>query len=306
MSTFEHEPASIEKGSVALSSVAAGAALTLFKILVALTTGSLAILAEAAHSGLDLISAIATLVAVRMSSKPADQTHQFGHGKFENLSALIEMVLLLVTIGWILYEAVQRLFFKPVAVDASIWAFVVMVVSIGIDFTRSRALAAASKKYNSQALEADALNYRNDMFSSLVTIVGLLLVRLSQSFAPLRFLSHADSVAAIGLAVIIFFVSARLGQRAIQSLVDHAPNFPTEAIVQAVEALPGVIDCHSVRLRESGPNYFVDLHVTMDPNMPLRQVHALMGRVEETVRGIVPEADVDVHPEPEGETHGLE
>jgi cation diffusion facilitator family transporter len=306
MRASEDESASLEKGSVALSSVAAGAALTLFKILVGLTTGSLAILAEAAHSGLDLISAVATLVAVRISSKPADQTHQFGHGKFENLSALIEMVLLLVTIGWILYEAVQRLFFRPVQVDASIWAFVVMGVSIGIDFTRSRALAAASKKYHSQALEADALNYRNDMFSSLVTIAGLLLVRLSQSFAPLRFLSHADSVAAIGLALIIFFVSVRLGQRAIQSLVDYAPNFPTEAIVRAVEALPGVIDCHSVRLRESGPNYFVDLHVTMDPNMPLREVHALMGRVEETVRGIVPEADVDVHPEPEGETHALE
>jgi cation diffusion facilitator family transporter len=271
----------------------------LFKIIIALTTGSLAILAEAAHSGLDLISAITTLLAVRFSGKPADQTHHFGHGKIENLAALIEMVLLFITSAWVLYEAVQRLLFRPVEVDASFWAFVVMGVSILIDFSRSRALAATAKKYNSQALEADALNYRNDMFSSLVTIIGLLLVRFSHVFPSLHFLNRADSIAAMGLAVIIIYVGARLGWRAIGGLLDRAPNVSTQQIAQAVELLPGVIDCHSVRLRQSGPDFFVDLHVTMDGRMPLEEVHALMDQIEKTVQEIVPGADVDVHPEPE-------
>jgi cation diffusion facilitator family transporter len=294
-----------EKGNVALTSVAAGFGLTLFKIIIAITTGSLAILAEAAHSGLDLVSAITTLLAVRFSGKPADQTHHFGHGKIENFSALVEMILLFITCAWILNEAIQRLLFRPVTVDASIWAFVVMGVSIVVDFSRSRALAATAKKYNSQALEADALNYRNDMFSSMVTIAGLLLVRLSQLFPALSFLHRADSIAAIGLAIIIIYVGSRLGWRAIGGLLDRAPDVPTEQIARAVEALPGVIDCHGVRLRESGPDFFIDVHVTMDGQMPLEQVHALMDRVEKTIQTIVPGADVDVHPEPASEAQSI-
>jgi cation diffusion facilitator family transporter len=303
MSVANHSPASQEKANVALSSVAAGVGLTVFKIVIALTTGSLAILAEAAHSGLDLISAITTLFAVHVSGKPADETHHFGHGKVENFSALIEMVLLFITCAWIVYEAIQRLFFRAVQVDPSIWAFLVMGVSILVDFSRSRALAAAAQRYNSQALEADSLNYRNDMFSSLVTIVGLLLVRLSQAFPSLRFLHQADSVAALGLAVIIIYVGSKLGRRAVEGLLDQAPDIPTGRIAQAVEALPGVIDCHNVRIRESGPDTFVDVHVTMDKNMPLEDVHNLMDRIERTIQGILPGADVDVHPEPAEEVH---
>lgn len=299
------ESANQEKGNVALSSVFAGIGLTLFKILVALLTGSLALLAEAAHSGLDLISAVTTLVAVRISARPADQSHHFGHGKFESLSALIEMLLLLVTCAWVIYEAIQRLFFKPVEVNASVWAFVVMAVSIAVDFTRSRALASTASKYNSQALEADALNYRNDMFSSLITIVGLLLVRLSQSVAALSILRHADSVAALGLAVVILWVGARMGRRALEALLDRAPDISVEAIIDTVQSIPGVIDCHNVRVRASGPDVFIDAHVTMDRNMTLGEVHELMDKIEAALQKVAPGADVDLHPEPDwkAQTH---
>src|SRR5512140_946780 len=158
-----------EKQKVALYSVVAGAGLTLFKVVVAISTGSLAILAESAHSGLDLISSLTTFAAVGISARPADVTHNFGHGKFENLSALVEMLLLLATVVWVLYEAIQRLFFRDVAVDASPWAFLVMGVSISIDASRSRALTDVARRSHSQALEADALNYRNDLLSSAVT-----------------------------------------------------------------------------------------------------------------------------------------
>ncbi len=288
-----------EKGTIALYSVFAGVGLTVFKILVALLTGSLALLAEAAHSGLDLISAITTLVAVRISARPADRSHQFGHGKFESLSALIEMLLLLVTCAWVIYEAIQRLFFRPVEVNPSIWAFLVMGVSIAVDFSRSRALDSTARKYNSQALEADALNYRNDMFSSLITILGLLLVRLSQVVPSLHLLSHADSVAALGLAVIILWVGSRMGGRALGGLLDRAPDISVEEIINTVQSIPGVIDCHNVRVRASGPDIFIDAHVTMDHNMPLGEVHELMDKIEKAIQRVVPNADVDLHPEPD-------
>ncbi len=292
-----------EKRKVALYSVAAGVGLTLFKAIVAFSTGSLAILAESAHSALDLLAAITTFAAVGISARPADVSHNFGHGKFENLSAVIEMMLLLVTVAGILYEALQRLFIRYVPVDASIWAFIVMAASILVDLSRSQALARAARKYRSQALEADALNYRNDLLGSSVTIGGLLLVRLGQSFPALGFLRYADSIAALGLVAIITFVGSRLGKQALDVLLDRAPNIPVQQIVRSVEAVPGVIECHSVRLRQSGPDTFVDLHVTMEPDITLLEAHRVMGQVEKTVQKLVPGSDVDVHPEPRGEVH---
>ncbi len=292
-----------EKKKVALYSVAAGLGLTGFKLIVAFSTGSLAILAESAHSALDLIAALTTLAAVGISARPADVTHHFGHGKFENLAALIEMLLLLVTVAWILYEAIQRLLFRDVQVDASLWAFLVMAASMLVDFSRSRALGDAARRYRSQALAADALNYRNDLLSSAVTIAGLLLVRLGQSYAALHFLHYADSVAALGLVVIITLVSSQLGKQALDVLMDRAPDLPVDEIARTVEAVPGIIECHSIRVRQSGPSIFVDLHITMDPQTSLEEVHRAMGKVEQAVQRLVPGSDVDVHPEPRGEKH---
>ncbi|MCJ7783362.1 MAG: cation diffusion facilitator family transporter, partial [Desulfobacterales bacterium] len=145
-----------EKRWAALSSVIAAVGLTGFKIIVGLTTGSLGILAEAAHSGLDLMAAVMTFLAVGISGKPADRNHLYGHGKAENLSALFETLLLLVTCFWILYEATHRLLFHPVALKVTFWSFAVMITSIVVDVSRSRVLYRAARKYNSQALEADA------------------------------------------------------------------------------------------------------------------------------------------------------
>ncbi|NLE75541.1 MAG: cation transporter, partial [Chloroflexi bacterium] len=162
-----------EKRDAALTSVIAAVGLTTFKIVVGVMTGSLGILSEAAHSGLDLVAALVTFFAVKVSGRPPDRQHTYGHGKVENFSALFETLLLLATCGWIIYEAVQRLFFKSVEVQPSIWAFAVMAVSIAIDAGRSRVLYRAARKHNSQALEADALHFRTDIYSSSVVIAGL-------------------------------------------------------------------------------------------------------------------------------------
>ncbi len=287
-----------EKRTAALSSVVAAVGLTSFKIVVGLLTGSLGILAEAAHSGLDLVAALVTFLAVRLSGKPADDDHPYGHGKIENLSALFETLLLLGTCVWIINEAVQRLFFKRVEIDVSIWAFVVMLTSIAIDFSRSRILYRAARKYHSQALEADALHFSTDIWSSTVVIAGLLMVWVSEIYPPLYFLRQADAVAALGVAIIVVYVSIQLGVRTIQALLDTAPAGLADKIKTVVESLPGVADCHNVRVRHSGPSYFIDVHVLLDGEQTLNEAHALTETIEDTIKNILPEADVTVHPEP--------
>ncbi len=287
-----------EKNAAALSSVIAAIFLTIFKIIVGILTNSLGILAEAAHSGLDLIAALVTMLAVRLSGKPPDREHQYGHGKIENVSALVETFLLLVTCVWIIYEAIQRLFFEHVEVEASFWAFLVMIVSIVVDFSRSRVLYRAARKHNSHALEADALHFRTDIWSSSVVILGLIGVRLAAAFPGLGFLAKADAVAALVVALIVIYISYELGSRNIQALLDRSPKGMVEKIEQAVKIIPGVKSCHQVRVRPSGPSYFVDIHIVTEPDKHLEEVHEIMNSVENSIYALIPSVEVTVHPEP--------
>lgn len=296
---MSHTDAQKEKTSAALSSVIAAVGLTAFKTVVGLLTNSLGILAEAAHSGLDLAAAAMTFFAVRVADKPADKEHPFGHGKVESISALFETLLLLATSGWIIYEAVHRLQAPQTHVAISIWSFIVMGTSIIVDVSRSRMLMAAAKKHNSQALEADALHFSTDIWSSSVVIIGLIGVLLARSFPTLVWLEKADAVAALVVAVIVIFVSGELGVRSIQSLLDAAPkNGETNKIIETVTALKEVNDVHSVRIRPSGAGWFVDMHVTMNGNLTVFESHTVTEKIETIVRGILPKSDVTVHVEP--------
>ena len=281
-----------------MTSVIAAVGLTGFKIVIGFTTGSLGILAEAAHSGLDLIAAMMTWLAVRFSGKPADRNHLYGHGKVENLSALFETVLLLITCVWIIYEAAHRVLFHGVDLKVNLWSFAVMITSIVVDVSRSRVLYRAAKKYNSQALEADALHFSTDIWSSGVVIAGLLFVKLSEWVPGLAFLRQADSVAAILVGLIVVYVSVKLGIRTVQALLDVAPSGIEKKIISAVQILPGVTNCHQVRLRYSGPQLFVDIHVLVDGNQTLKEAHSLTEEIERVIQKLVPNADVTVHPEP--------
>src|SRR5512142_195535 len=295
---MNREQAAKDKRSAALSSVVAAVALTAFKLIVGLLTNSLGILAEAAHSALDLVAAAVTLFAVRAADKPSDREHNFGHGKVENLSALFETLLLLATSAWIINEAVKRLFFKNAEVEISIWSFIVMGTSIVIDYTRSRILFRAAKKYNSQALEADALHFSTDIWSSSVVILGLIGVTIARFVPGLTWMSEADAVAACIVALIVIYVSGELGYRTIQALLDAAPKGMTEQIISKVQKMKGVNDCHAVRIRPSGAHWFVDLHVTMDGNLTLKESHAITEKIEREVQKILPQSDVTVHVEP--------
>jgi len=288
-----------EKSTAALSSVWAATFLTGLKITVGLWTGSLGILAEAAHSALDLVAAVVTLIAVRAAGRPADADHHYGHGKIENLSAGVEVILLLVTSGWIIEEAVKRLVVGQAHIDASIWAFAVLGVSIVVDITRSRMLQRAAEKHNSQALEADALHFSTDVWSSAVVVAGLVGVRVAAAFPAVAFLAKADAVAALGVAGIVMVVSLKLGYRTVQALLDATPPELTEKVKRAAEGVSGVRDCHAIRIRLSGPQHFVDLHILVDGSLPLDLAHRITEEVETAVQTVLPGADVTVHPEPD-------
>jgi len=287
-----------EKQSAALTSLLAAVALTAFKIVIGLLTRSLGILAEAAHSGLDLMAAFMTFLAVRISGRPPDRSHPYGHGKVENLSALAETMLLLITCAWIVYEAVHRLMYHRADVEVNWWSFAVMVTSIAIDLSRSRVLSRVAKKYNSQALEADALHFQTDIWSSAVVIAGLAAVKVADWWPAVSFLRNGDAIAALGVSAVVVWVSAQLGKRTVDALLDRAPAGMEERIARAVQAVPGVRDCHNVRVRYSGPKLFIDLHVLVDGSQSLSQAHDLTETIEAAIRDFSPGADVTVHPEP--------
>lgn len=297
----EGRQAAREKRGAALSSVIAAIFLTLFKLVVGIMTGSLGILAEVAHSALDLVAAVVTLFAVRVSGRPADEEHSYGHGKIENLSALFETLLLLGTCAWIIYEAIRRLFFEEIHVQASIWAFIVMTVAIAIDWSRSRILYRTAVKYNSQALEADALHFSTDIWSSTVVIAGLACVWLAARL-NIPWLAKADAVAALVVAGIVIYISLQLGGRTVAALIDGVPASVRTDVMQAVK-VPGVLEVRQVRVRRSGPESFADVRLTVARDTPLERTHQIAVSAEEAVRQILPGADVVVQVDPVRSDH---
>ena len=286
-----------EKRTAAGNSVWAAVLITALKIVVGVTTGSLGILSEAAHSGLDLIASLLTYFSVGVSDKPADADHQYGHGKVENFSAFVETGLLLLTCAWIIYEAVVRLFFRRIEIEPTIAAFAVMIFSMGVDWWRSRALARIANKYDSQALEADALHFSTDIWSAGVVVLGLALVMVGRSF-HLDWLRDADPIAALFVAGVVVSVSWRLARRTIDALLDAAPKGVRSQIQDAVLRLDGVLEVDRVRIRRAGNRYFADLTVGLARTVTFQRSGQLATAVTESVRSILPGADVTVQPLP--------
>ncbi|HEY4959348.1 MAG TPA: cation-efflux pump [Terriglobales bacterium] len=283
-----------EKQSVALNSVFAAVAITSLKIVVGISTGSLGILSEAAHSGLDLVAAAITYLSVRVSDKPADADHQYGHGKVENFSAFIETGLLLLTCLWIVYEATKRLFFHSVEIEPSVWAFVVMAISIMVDFWRSKRLKRIADKYDSQALLADALHFSTDIWSSAVVILGLSLVMAGRTYS-VPWLAKADPIAALVVACIVVYVSWRLARQTIDALLDGAPAGVRSKIIDAVSRVDGVLEIDRVRIRRGGSKYFADVSIAMSRSVTFQKSEQVANEVSSRIRELLPEADIVVN-----------
>src|SRR5262249_12241653 len=292
-----------EKRTVALNSLLAAIAITFLKVLVGITTRSLGILSEAAHSGLDLIAALVTLLSVRVSDKPADAEHQYGHGKVENFSAFIETGLLLLTCVWIVWEAISRLTgHHSVHIEPSIAAFSVMFLSMGVDWWRSRKLQKIAAKYDSQALEADALHFSTDIFSSAVVALGLGLAAAGKQW-NVPWLVKADPVAALMVSGVIVYVSSRLARRTIDALLDAAPAGLRSRIVEAVLQVNGVLEVERVRIRRAGNRYFADLAVGLARNVTFQRSGQVVAEVTRAVHEILPDADVVIHSVPRETGH---
>jgi len=280
----------------ALASVGSAVVLVSLKIFLTFATGSLGVLSEALHSSLDLIAAIVTYLSVRVSDRPADADHPYGHAKVESFSAFVETGLLLLTALYIIWEALQRLFFREVAVRPSALAIAILGIALGIDLIRSRALKRAARQYASEALEADALHFSTDVWSTLVVMTGIGTVWLGER-TGLTWLRYADPMAALAVAAVIIWVGTRLGRRTMDALLDTAPEGVQERVARAVQELDGVLSAERVRVRRAGNQHFVDVTISVPRTASFEQVHAISDAVERRVGEIVP-ADVMVHMEP--------
>lgn len=280
-----------EKNRVAIISVLAAIFLTGFKLIIGLITGSLGILSEALHSGLDLIAAIITMFAVKVSDKPADRNHHYGHGKVENLSALVETLLLFITCFWIIYEAMHRLISGKTEIEVNVWSYIVVVTSIVIDFSRSRALSRVAKKYNSQALEADALHFSTDIWSSSVVLLGLICANFGFFFA--------DSVAALVVAMIVIYVCYKLGKRSIDMLLDRVSPEIMMKVEKAITGITEITHYHDLKIRISGADTFVEVCIHVTPELSIEEAHQISHHVSDAIKSKVERVQVHVHTEPE-------
>ena len=279
------------KERVALTSIAASGGLTIAKAVVGVLSGSLALLSEAAHSALDFAATVMTWYAVRISGKPADEEHHYGHGKVESVTALVETGLLFVLSAFVIFEAVKRLLGAGGhVVEATIWAFAVIVGSIIVDFFRARLLYRVAKETTSEALEADALHFGSDMWSSIAVLIGLGGVALGFPWA--------DSAAAVVVAAFIIVAGWRLGRRTIETLTDTAPEGAADRISAIARSVAGVVAVERVRARPAGATLFVDLVVAVSRTLPLDRVAEIRTTVANAIRGEMPTAEIDVTTEP--------
>lgn len=279
-----------KKQKVALSSVIASFCLTAIKLFVGIVTGSIGIISEAAHSGLDFGAASLTYFAVRVSDKPADKDHHYGHAKVENVTALIATGLLLITSAWIIYEAVHRLTSKTVEVQVTWYSILVLVISIIIDFSRARALKKVAIETHSQALEADALHFSSDILSSAMVLVGLVFVAIGWKWA--------DAVAGLAVAVLVAYAAFSLGKKTIDVLLDTAPEGITDKIVEISKNVEGVVDIEKIRVKQTGPFVFVEMSVNVSRVITIQKAGEICTAIENKIKESIPSADIIINTKP--------
>ncbi|UWZ86714.1 cation-efflux pump [Occallatibacter riparius] len=291
------ESISAEKRRVALHSMLAAAAMTALKVAAGIVSGSLGVLSDAAHSGLDLAGAGLTFLSVRVSDRPADENHPYGHGKVENISAFIEAGLMAISCAWIIYEALQRIYSHSVELRHSMWPVLVLVTSIAVDYWRSRQLREVARRTGSPALATDAFHFASDIWATLAVLGGL-----AASWAGKQFgipgLRYADPFAAVVVSLMILRMTWHLTRETIGALTDQIPVETRKRVVDEVEGVEGVLAVEQVRVRRSGAAYFADLTLALPSRTTFEHTGELVRAATEAVQRIVPQADVVIHTVP--------
>lgn len=291
------------KQRAAAVSVASNVTLTGLKLAAALLTGSVSILSEALHSGLDLVAAMMAFFAVRRAREPADAEHRFGHGKFESISGLLEGMLILVAVVLILYEAVVKIVTGHVEVSQPGVGLVVMGVSAVLNTFVSRMLFRVAKRTDSMALEADAWHLSTDVWTSVGVFAGLGVMALARFTPWASEAGHLDPIIAIGVAIVITRAAWDITRRSWDHLVDR--SLPPEELRQ-IEGLlhehyPEVAQFHRLRTRKAGAERQIDLHLVVPGDMSVAAAHELCDHLENDLRRLLPGSEILIHVEPEGE-----
>jgi cation diffusion facilitator family transporter len=272
------------KQRVAAISIAASASMAAVKFAVGVAIGSIALISEALHSSVDLIATVITWIVVRISDKPADAEHHYGHGKLESLSALGVIALLYILAGGIVVESYARLRDGAAPPTLTALPFVVLVIDIAVNFWRARALHRTAMDTKSQALEADALHFASDVLGSFAVIIGLGLSAFGYAWG--------DAGAAIAVAVLIALLGLKLGRRTIETLLDQAPEGASEKAENAIRAIPGVVDVERLRVRMVGARHFVDATVQVPRTYPIDRIDAIKQKAQAAVSDALDDADL--------------
>ncbi|HEY1766712.1 MAG TPA: cation diffusion facilitator family transporter [Terracidiphilus sp.] len=294
---FDLAAISAEKRRVARHSMLAAAAMTILKLAAGLFSGSLGVLSDAAHSGLDLIGSALTFFSVRVSDKPADEDHAYGHGKVENLSAFAEAGLMAISCAWIVWQAIQRIFFHAQELRHSVWPVLVLLASIGVDWWRSRQLRAVAHKTGSPALATDAFHFASDIWASLAVLAGLGATWLGARFGVL-WLGYADPLAALVVSLMILRMTVRLGHEAVEALVDETPPEIRRLLAREVQKVQGVLAVEQARVRKSGAGYFADLTLALPRRTTFEHTSEMVQAATAAVQRVLPGADVVVRTVP--------
>src|SRR5580658_3026501 len=286
-----------QKRRVALRSMSAAGAMTVFKVGAGLLSGSLGVLSDAVHSGLDLVGAALTFFSVHVSDKPADEDHPYGHGKIENLSAFVEATLMGISCAWIVWEAIQRIFVHAVAVRHSLWPVAVLLLSIAVDYWRSHELRAVADRTGSPALATDAFHFASDMWATVAVLAGLGVNWFGERYG-IAWLSYADPVAAILVSIMILRMTLHLGHEAVAVLVDEVPGETRGQIIREVEQVHGVLTVEKARVRKAGAGYFADLTLALPRRFTFEHTGEVVQEATAAVQRVLPRADVVIHTVP--------
>jgi cation diffusion facilitator family transporter len=288
---------SAEKRRVALHSMLAAAAMTLLKVAAGIFSGSLGVLSDAAHSGLDLAGAGLTFFSVRVADRPADENHPYGHGKVENISAFLEAGLMAISCAWIIWEALQRIYRHTVELHHSLWPILVLLLSIVVDYWRSRQLREVANRTGSPALATDALHFASDIWATLAVLAGLAASWLGKHFG-IPGLSYADPFAAVVVSLMILRMTWQLTRETVGALTDQIPVDTRHRVIDEVERVEGVLAVEQARMRRSGAAYFADLTLALPSRSTFEHTGELVRAATEAVQRIVPHADVVIHTVP--------
>jgi cation diffusion facilitator family transporter len=279
-------------------SVASNSSLVLFKIIVGVVIGSVSIISEAIHSGVDLLASIIAMFSVKTSSVPADDLHPFGHGKIENISGLVEALLIFVAAFWIVFEALKKLNSSHVLEYAG-WGVVVMFFSSIINYIVSRKLFHVSKEADSIALHADAWHLRTDVYTSAGVMSGLAIIWIGHKLSPTSDINWIDSVAALIVAGLILRAAYHLIIQSILDLVDvKLPPEEEDCIRNIIRHQSAINGCHKLRTRRAGNIRFVEFHIKVDPQMSVLDSHNITKILEQNIKQKLPESAINIHIEP--------